>query len=111
MELNMQYMDPMGIPISNDLLSISETTVAPLKTWWFYWKSVEKNYVRFGEAYFHGRDLRFREGSPLFSACLGGVDTSYFGKAQDLFLVRAEQEFCILHPDDMLHVTANRQGQ
>ena len=25
-----------------------------------------KNYVRFGEAYFQGRDLRFREGSPLF---------------------------------------------
>ena len=39
------------------------------------------------------------------------VDTSYFGKAQDLSGVKAKREFCILHPDDMLHVTAKRQGQ
>ena len=53
MELNMQYMDPMGIPISNDLLSLSETAVAPLKTWWFCWKNGKTTFV-LGKPIFRG---------------------------------------------------------
>lgn len=98
------YMDPMGIPISNDLLSISETTVAPLKTWWFCWKNGKTTFV-LGKPIFRGEIVVSGRGY-LCSACLGGVDTSYFGKARFSF---GQSRTGVLHPASWWYATCHCQ--